>query len=169
MYAAKEVLGEKLMSRILKDLISKHRNPNQKAVTKDLIEELIKAAPANQKSFIDESFNQVVDYQMELNVLQCKKLANGKFSVDLQVKVGKNKLGVDQLLAPDMDIDLAFFTQPILGLDRNSQPIYLQKHHFNRLVTKLTLVVDQKPKTIALDPYGYLLDANLKDNMQELK
>lgn len=169
MYAAKEVLGEDRMNKILKDLIVKHRNPNQKAITKDLIDGLLKAAPANQKNFINESFNQVVDYQMELKVLQCKKLANGKFSVDLLVNVGKNKLGFDRLLIPDMNIDLAFFIQPILDLDRNSKPIYLQKHRFNQLVTKLTLVVDQKPKTIALDPYGYLLDANLKDNMQELK
>jgi len=169
MYAVKEVLGEEMMNKILKDLIAKHRNPNQKAITRDLIDELIKAAPANQKSFIEESFNQVVDYQMELKILQCKKIANGKFSIDLQVNVGKNKLGVDQLLAPDMDIDIAFFTQPILDLDKNSKPIYLLKHRFYRLVTNLTIVVDQKPKTTALDPYGYLLDANLKDNMQELK
>lgn len=168
LYAVKEVLGEEVMNKILKDLITKHRNPNQKALTKDLIDELMKAAPANQKNFIDESFNQVVDYQMELKVLQCKKLANGKFSVDLLVNVGKNKAGVNHLLAPNMDVDLAFFTQSQLDLDRNSKPTYFKKYHFDQLVTKLTIVVDQKPKTIALDPYGYLLDSNLKDNMQEL-
>lgn len=169
MYAVKEVLGEEQMNKVLRDLIAKHRNPNQKAITKDLIDELLKAAPANQKSFIDESFNQVVNYRMELKVLQCKPLANGKFSVYLQVNVGKNKSGVDQLMPPDMDIDIAFFNQPILDLDKNSKPIYLQKHRFNQLVTKLTIMVDQKPKTVALDPFGYLLDANLKDNMDEVK
>lgn len=169
MYATKEVLSEDVVNGILKDLITKHRNPNQRAVTKDLIDELIKAAPENQKSFIEESFNQVVDYQIGLKVLGCKQLANGKFSIDLQVKVAKQKLGVDQLLTPNMDIDLAFFTQPQLDLDRNSKPIYFKKYRFNQLLTNLTIVVDQKPKTIALDPYGYLLDANLKDNMDEVK
>jgi ABC-2 type transport system permease protein len=169
MYAVKEILGEQVMSNILKDLITKHRNPNQKAITKDLIDDLIKAAPENQKSFINESFNQVVDYKMELKVLKYKKLANGKFSVDVQINIGKNKLGLNQLLPPDMDVDLAFFNEAQLDLDRNSKPIYLQKHRFNQLETKLTIVVDQKPKTIALDPFGYLLDANLKDNTQELK
>lgn len=168
MYAVKEVLGEEVVNKILKDLIAKHHNPNQKAITKDLIDELIKAVPANQKNFIDESFNQVLDYRMELKVLKCKQLANGTYSLDLQVNVGKNKAGVEKLLAPDMDIDLAFFSQSILDLDKNSKPIYLQKHRFNQLVTKLTIVVDQKPKTVALDPFGYLLDSNLKDNMDEV-
>jgi ABC-2 type transport system permease protein len=169
LYAVKEVLGEQKMNKILKDLLTKHQNPNRKAITKDLIDELMKAAPANQKSFIDESFNQVVDYKMELKVVQCKKLANSKFSVDLEINIVKNKSGIDQLLAPDMDVGLAFFDQPVLDLDRNSKPIYFKKYHFNQLITKLTIVVDQKPKTIALDPYGYLLDANLKDNMDEVK
>lgn len=169
MYAVKEVLGEQPMNKILKDLIAKHRNPNHNAVTKDLIDELIKAAPANQKNFIDESFNQVMDYQIELNVLQCKKLPNGKFSVDLQVNVAKNKDGATELLAPDMYIDLAFFSQNQLNFNKNTKPFYFKKHHFNQLKTKLTFVVDQKPKTIAVDPYSYLLDANLKNNWVELK
>lgn len=169
MYAVKEILGEKLVNQTLSELIVKHRNPNRKAVTHDLIGDLMKVAPENQRKFIDESFNQVVDYQMELKVLGYKRLPNGKFSVDLQVNVGENKQGDQKIIPPAMDIDVAFFDQPALALNRNSKPFYLQKHRFNQLKTKLTLIVNRKPKTIAIDPFGYLLDANQKDNMQEVK
>ena len=77
--------------------------------------------------------------------------------------------GVEKLLAPNMDVDVAFFDQNQLDFNKNTKPFYLQKHRFNRLNTKLTIVVDKKPKTIGIDPYSYLLDANLKDNWVEVK
>ncbi|MBB2144399.1 hypothetical protein GM921_02795 [Pedobacter sp. LMG 31464] len=169
MYATKEILGEKAVNQTLSDLIAKHANPNQRAKTKDLIGALYQLAPANQKKFIDDSFNQVINYQMKIKVLSCKALNNGKFSIDLQVSIGKNKQGVDKLLPPDMDVDLAFFSKPEIEWDRNTKPFYLKKHRFNQLETKLTIVTNQKPKTVAIDPYAYLLDGNLADNVQEIK
>ena len=169
MYAMKELLGEKLVNKKLAELIAKHRNPNRKAVTQDLIVALLKEAPANQRQFINESFNQVVDYKIELTVLESKLLPNGKCSVNLQVNVGKNKQGDEKLLATDMDIDIAFYDQHQLALNSNSKPFYLQKHRFNQRKTNLKIIVDHKPQTIAIDPFGYLLDANLKDNIVEVK
>ncbi|WP_169306886.1 ABC transporter permease/M1 family aminopeptidase [Pedobacter polaris] len=169
MYGVKEALGEEVVNGALSKLIATHANPHQRAVTQDLIGTILNLAPEKDKKFIDESFNEVVDYDLKLKVLACKRLVNGKFSIDLQINGGKHKQGDKTLLTPDMDIDIAFFSKAQLELNRYAKPTYFQKHRINKLQTKLNIVVDQKPKTIALDPYAYLLDANLKDNMQELK
>jgi len=169
MYATKELLGEQIFNKTLKDLVIKHAYPNQKVIATDLLEALIAVSTKEHHKFINETFNEVVDYEMGLKILSCKPLSNGKFSVDLQVNIGKHKQADAKLLAPDMDVDLAFFNQPQLDLDRKAKPFYIKKYRFNKSVTKLNVVTDQQPKTIAIDPYAYLLDANLKDNFQELK
>lgn len=169
MYAAKEILGEDAVNQTLRNLIAQHASPHPKAKTEDLIAALSQLAPADQKKFIDDSFNQVVTYQMKVKVLSCKAIENGKFKVDLQVNVGEYQQGVDKLLPPNMDVDLAFFDQVELDWNKNTKPIYFKKIRFNQLETKLSIVVDKKPKAVAIDPYAYLLDGNQADHIQTIK
>ncbi|MEJ5996380.1 M1 family aminopeptidase [Pedobacter sp. Du54] len=169
MYAIKEAIGEKALNAMLRKLIVEHENPNQKATTANFIQLLAKSLPLDQKKFAENSFNQVVNYDMSINVLGCKVLKNGKFKVDIAVKVVANKQGFNQPQTPDMDVDIAFFhtTKPEWNL--HTKPSYLKKHRISSLATKLTIFTDKKPKVVAIDPYAYLLDANLEDNMQQLK
>lgn len=169
MYAVKELLGEQIFNKTLKDLVTKHAYPNQRAKATDLLNALLAVSDKEHQPFINESFKDVVNYEMAIKILSCKPLSNGKFSVDLQVNIGKHKQGEAKLLAPDMDVDLAFFNQPQLDLDKDTKPFYIKKYRFNKLATTVNVITDHKPKTIAIDPYAYLLDANLKDNFQELK
>ncbi|MES2419020.1 MAG: M1 family aminopeptidase [Bacteroidota bacterium] len=161
MYAVKEVLGEKAVNGVLSRLILQHKNPGPKATAAALVDALYRLAPPNQKKFIDDSFNQVVIYPMQLEVLACQAIANGKFRIDLAIKVNKEVPGINKPLLPDMDIDIAFF-------DDNG-PFYLKKYRFHQFTTKLSIVVDKKPKSVTIDPYGYLLDGNLTDNTQDIK
>ncbi|RZJ82355.1 MAG: hypothetical protein EOO47_00890 [Flavobacterium sp.] len=168
-YAMKEVLGEEKLNQVLHDFIQKHANPNEKAQAQDLVKAILDVAPSSQKSFIKECFNEVVDYRMSVELISCKALPNGKFKVDLKVEVAKHKRGEEKLLAPDMDVDLAFFDVDQLDFNKKTRPFYSKKHRFNKFSNQVSVIVDRKPRTIALDPYAYLLDANLKDNMVEFK
>lgn len=169
MYALKETLGEKQVNDALQHLIQEHAAPGIKARPADLIRELSRQATPTQLKFINDCFNQVVTYKMKLQVLSCKPLPNGQFNLNLAIYADQVQQGAKQLLPPDMDIDLAVFDQQKENLDRNSKPVYLKKYHFNKQETLLTLVVNHKPKTVVIDPYAYLLDDDLGDNMQEIK
>jgi ABC-2 type transport system permease protein len=169
LYATKEILGERVVNQTLRNLIIQHASPNPKAKPEDLIAELYQLAPANQKKFIDDSFRQVVTYQLKVKVLACKAIENGKYKVDLQIGAAEHKQGVDKLLNPDMDIDLVFFDHVDLDWNKNTKPIYFKKIRFDQQETKLSVVLDKKPKAVAIDPYGYLLDGNLADNIQAIK
>jgi ABC-2 type transport system permease protein len=169
MYAAKEALGEKEVNGILSELITKHRYPNLKAKASGLVNELYERATSIQQPFINESFNEVIDYNLSIAVLSCKPIPNGQFAIEVKINASKNKQGINKLLAPNMDVDIAVFNQLEVNWDRNTRPVYLRKHHINQLVTKLNLIVNEKPKIVAVDLYGYLLDANQKDNLQEIK
>lgn len=160
MYAVKEAIGEKAFNSVLRKLIIEHENPHQRATPNDFIKLLNEVVPTEQKKFVDDSFNQVVDYEMSVGLLSCKPIANGKFKIDLRVKVGVHKEGVDKVLIPDMDVDIALFDQ--------TKIFSIEKYRINRLETKLTIISSKKPEKVAIDPYGYLLDANLEDNVQQI-
>ncbi len=168
MYAVKEVIGEKELNNVLRKLVNSHENPNPKATTDDFMRLLNEVVPANQQKFIDDSFNQVVDYAINMKVLSCKLLKDGNYQVELQVNVGLNKQGINKALEPDMDIDIALFDLPKPLWDNTTKPIYLMKHRVNKFETRLTVIVNKKPKMAIADPYCYLLDANLEDNAQEI-
>lgn len=169
MYATKEILGETQVNRTLRQLINEHASPHPKAKTSDLIDALKQVAPADQQKFIDDSFNKVITYEMGIKVLACKALADGKFKVDLQVNVAADQQGVAQPQPPAMDIDVAFFDQAQEAWNRNTKPLYLKKIRFDQLQSQLSILVDRKPKVVAIDPYAYLLDADQSNNVQVIK
>lgn len=57
-------------------------------------------------------------------------------------------------------IDLGIF-----GEDKKQ--IYLQKHLFNNIGNQLSIVVDEKPLSVAIDPYSKLIEVGIEDNWQE--
>jgi ABC-2 type transport system permease protein len=168
MYNMKQLMGEQKFNTVLKQLIADHAYPHPRAKATDLVQAILAAAPEHRK-FILESFNQVITYDMNVRVLSLKKLAKDKFKVAIEVQIEPLNADSNQASIPDMSIDLAFFDQPEYNWTDQLKPIYLEKHHFNQKTTKLSVILSQKPKAVAIDPYAYLLDENLADNVQEIK
>jgi ABC-2 type transport system permease protein len=168
MYAVKEAIGEKQFNGVLRNLIVNHQYPNRKATTDDFMQLLNKVTPVEHRKFVDDSFNEVVDYQMSIKVLSCKSRADGKYQVDLQVNVGLNKQGAKQLLQPDMDVEIALFDKLKSNWNANTKPIYIKKYRIDNLNTQLRIITRIKPKVAVIDPYSFLIDANLADNLQEI-
>lgn len=169
MYGMKEAIGEGKFNNILKNLIVEHENPHQKANAEDFIQLLIKSLPSTYKNLIDDSFNEVVNYDMQVNLLNCKVLTNGKVKIELHVKIGVNKKGIKQIQKPDIDVDIACFDTPKTEWTTNTKLNYLKKYRIKNSDTIITLITDKKPKYVAIDPFSYLLDANLDDNIQQIK
>ena len=55
------------------------------------------------------------------------------------------------------------------GQDKSKETeLYLQKHKITEINNKITLIVDQQPKEVGVDPYNKLIDTNSEDNRREL-
>lgn len=167
MYAVKETIGEQKFNAILHQLIVAHKYPKPKATATDLVNLLLKQALPKDKKFIIDCFNEVVTYDLGIKLIRCKALNDGKYSVDLEISTERISDGSKQL--PDLDIDLACFDHLESDWDTNTKPVYYQKHHIGQNKTRLSIVVNHKPKTIAIDPYGYLLDVDRSNNIWVVK
>lgn len=171
LYAIKEMLGEDSMNQALQRLLGKHGTPHAKATTSYLLHELYASASPGQAKHIDDFFRKVIVYDNRLLVIRCDSLPGGRFRLQLQVNIAK----VDQSsakpasLSPDAIITIALYDKPADQWNRQTRPVYLEQHPFSKAVNVLSIEVDRKPAVAAIDPYGYLLDADLENNMQELK
>lgn len=171
LYAISEAIGEEGLSAALRRLLGKHSAPGKKALAEDLIRELYVGASDQQQQFIDETLRKVVSYSLKIKALNCKALADGRYRVTLQINIDKNESQASgqKALAVNEDFDIAFFDHQAGTRDQRPKPFYLQKHHFNKKETMMTIVLDKKPKSTGIDPYGYVLDEDQRDNIQELK
>ena len=167
MYAIKELLGEKKFNSILSQLIIDHEYPKPRATAAGLVNALLKQASPQQHKFIKDCFDEVVTYNLGIKVLNGEVLKNGKYKINLELDAERLSDGNRQL--PDLQIDLACFD--VLETDWNSgtKPISFLKYHINQNRTRLSIIVDHKPKTISIDPYGYILDADKSDHVVVVK
>jgi ABC-2 type transport system permease protein len=168
MFAVKEAIGEKKFNAVLKNLIVNHQYPNRKATTDDFMQLLNEVTPVEQRKFVDDSFKEVVDYQMSIKVLSCKSIGGGNYQVDLQVNVGLRKQGTKELLTPDMDAEIALFDKAKTSWDATTKPIFINKYRIRNLTTHISIITQVKPKLAVVDPYSFLIDENLADNIQEI-
>ena len=171
LYAVSEAIGEARFNGALRRLLVKHSAPKKMALAEDLMQELYVGASASQKQFIDEALRKVITYSLKIRTLSCQPLKDGRYRVTIQVNIHKTdwQAREQKPLAVNEDFDIAFFDRQTEGLYQTPNPFYLQKHHFNKEETIMTLVLNKKPKATGIDPYGYVLDEDQRDNIQVVK
>ncbi|WP_316845859.1 ABC transporter permease/M1 family aminopeptidase [Pedobacter psychrodurus] len=167
MYAVKELLGEKKFNAVLSQLIIDHKYPKPRATAGDLVQAILNQASPGQKKFINDCFNEVVTYDLGIKVLNGGVLKNGKYKLDLEIATERLSGGSKQL--PNLQVDLACFDQLKTDWERGTKPVYFQKYTISQNQTMLSIIVDHKPKTIAIDPYGYILDGDKSDHVAVMK
>jgi len=167
MYALKETLGEERVNKALHRLLDRHAYPGRKATAEDLLNELYQHASEHEIMCIKDWLERVVIYSLKVETVSCKRLPNGQYRLLLNITVNKTDRNNNHVIPPDEVIDIAVFNVPAREMNDHF-PIYLKKHHFSRATTRLELIVDQAPETVAIDPYCYLPDADQSDNLAEI-
>jgi len=170
LYALKELMGEEYMNAALRQLLAKHSSPGSKAMASDLYDELSQHANSSQAKQLEDQLKKVIVYDNKLKVLHCESLPDGRFCLQLHVMISKTDQthGAIKTMVPDDEITIGVFDTEQDNWTRFTQPVYLQKYHFAKNDTMLTIIVDKKPLAVAIDPYNYLLDENLANNIQKV-
>jgi hypothetical protein len=92
-----------------------------------------------------------------------------KINID-KAWIGDNGKDVSAINMNDY-IDIGIFgddTKDKNGLT-HAHLLYRTRYKFTRGDHELTLIVRGKPKTVAIDPFGYLVDRNPNDNLKDLE
>lgn len=168
-YMLKEMLGQDKFETALRKLLQQHGSGHTKAVVDDLTVLLLDAANPGQQKIIRQTMNEVVSYNNTVNVLSCRQQPDGRYELQIELTVSQyNRVGKRQQPGtPVLLLPLSVWAVPEEQWQKNTRPLLLQWVYIDKKITRVTLTTDQKPAVVAIDPYNYVLDEDLSDNIKK--
>jgi ABC-2 type transport system permease protein len=65
-------------------------------------------------------------------------------------------------------IDIGIFTEDDLDGKKKERILYLKKHKITEINNKISIIVNEKPTEVGVDPFNKLIDTQSDDNRQKL-
>jgi ABC-2 type transport system permease protein len=65
-------------------------------------------------------------------------------------------------------IDIGVFTEEEVDGKMKEKQLYLKKHKITTINNKVSIILDQKPTEVGVDPYNKLIDRNSGDNRKKM-
>lgn len=193
-YALSDYIGEENLNRALRGFLEQYKFKEPPYATSiDLLEHIKKVTPDELKYIIKDMFETITFYENKMVAVKSTKLENGKYQVDIDFKVSKYRVdekghkiysdikdvsnakieeGTEkiELSLPLADyIDIGVFTETEANGKMKKEALYLKKHKVTATHNKMSLIVDQKPTEVGVDPYAKLIDVDSMDNRMEVE
>lgn len=177
MYGLKELIGEDSLNNALREFKNAYafKSTGPFAGAHDLYRYLHKHTPDSLQYYLIDTWQKVTLYDNKINSVIVKPTGNkNEYKIDLKVNIDKTWLGDkgEDVPAANMNdyVDIGVFGQDTK--DPGGRTIghfaYLKRYKFNRGDHQLSIIVKGKPKAVAIDPLGYLVDRNPNDNSKDL-
>lgn len=195
LYAFQDYIGEDNVNLALKRFIKdwnpfESDNPKDRyATTEDLLGYFKEVTPDSLQYIIKDLFETITLYDNKIVNVQSTKLDNGKYQVDIEFNVSKyrvdkkgNKIFSDNqkdsisyktatLKSPVLSVPLKDYIEIgiFLETEKNKKTaLYLKKHKVTQINNKITIIVDELPTEVGIDPYHKLIDPKSGDNRKKL-
>ena len=155
-----------------------------------MVNHIKEVTPDSLNYLIKDMFETITLYQNRVVETKSEKLDNGKYKVDIEFKVSKyrnNEKGrafygeeerdsityqTDDMKKPEYSVFLEDYID--IGIfgednDENETELYVKKHKISKIHNKITIIVDQEPIEVGIDPYNKLIDTNSEDNRMKIE
>jgi len=186
-YAISDYLGEKVLNGALKRYVKKVRFQQPPYTTTiEVVNYIREVTPDSLQYLIEDMFEKITMYDNKVISFKTTALENGKFQVDLEFNVVKyrndekgrrfysdNKTDSisytsEDVLSPQFSLPLKDYIEVGIFGEEKGLELYLKKHKITEINNRITLIVDQKPIEVGVDPYNKLIDRNAIDNRKGL-
>jgi ABC-2 type transport system permease protein len=173
MYALRDYIGEDRVNRALRKFLDENKYKGPPYPTSlQLVSALRAATPDSLKYLITDLFETITLYELRADsaVVTDAPGQPGKFQVDLWAharKVRADSLGKETDIAFRDWIDIGVYRNPrgdTVSQDKNGIPLYLAKQRVDSGPRRFTIVVDQRPARVGIDPLHKLTDRLTRDN-----
>ncbi len=192
MYAMSEYMGEKNFNNFLKEYIKRVAFQEAPYTTAIEFVDLLKThVPDSLQYLVKDMFETITLYDNSVQSVTSKKLPNGKYQVDITFNISKYRAAdngerlfedikgtalsygegdkkIQSLPLADY-IEIAIFGDPkgedLYAMDNE---VFLKKYKIDKINNKISIVVDQKPYEVGVDPYNKLIDTNSNDNRKKI-
>lgn len=174
MYLLKDQIGEEAVNRALRSLIADYgfKGPPY-PTSRDLTSRLRAEAGPEYQDLITDLFEKITLYELKATAGRVTEQPDGKWSVEIDVEARKlyaDELGVESESPLDAQMDIGVFSADPgdISAFTEGNVLSLQKHRVTSGKQTFTVVVDEEPKFVGLDPYNKYIDRLPEDNVLEL-
>ncbi|MEZ4887343.1 MAG: M1 family aminopeptidase [Chitinophagales bacterium] len=152
-------LGEEQLNIILKYFLEHYQfRTNKYPTTIDLIEHLKKATPTELQYLITDFFETVTFYENKIKDVQIVSIAGNVFEAVIDFEVRKYRGDEEETFIPLNDfIEIGCY-------NADGVLFAVEKIKVTSPSSKHTLVLNQNPSKVMLDPNYLVMDKNMKDN-----
>ncbi|MBA6233782.1 MULTISPECIES: ABC transporter permease/M1 family aminopeptidase [unclassified Colwellia] len=167
--ALKELLGEQKLNTAFKQLIDSHKL-TLSATTDDLLSAILDIANNLQKGLIQDWLTKVIEYDLAINKAVVSELPDGRYEVVIDVKalrLSTDKDGLVSEIGIDESIQIALY-RAYPGR-RSAKALSITNQLINQTNSTITLIVEDKPGCVMIDPDYTRLDKNLSDNISKIE
>lgn len=168
-YMLKEMLGQDKFEAALRQLLRGHGTGHTKAVVDDFTRLLLEVASPEQQQFVRQTIEEVASYNNTVRIVSCRQQPDGRYQLQTELTVAQqNRVGKQQHPAgPLLWLPLTVWSVPDDEWKEETRPILQQWVFIDKKTTRITLITDHKPAVVSIDPYNYVLDEDLTDNIQK--
>ena len=193
-YALSDYIGEDLLNGALKTYVEKVQFQEAPYTTSiDMVNHIKAVTPDSLQYVIKDMFETITLYKNEVVDVKSTELENGKHQVDIEFNVSKyrndekgkkfygEKAGdtlsykTEKMRRPILSVPLADYIDiGIFGEDEDEDgkktetELYLKKHKITEINNKITIIVDEKPVEVGVDPFNKLIDTNSNNNRRKM-
>ena len=137
-------------------------------------------------------FETITLYDNRVSKATSKKLPNGKYQVDIEFEVSKykaddtgkrifkdkkgktlsytkkgDKFATESYPLNDY-VEIGVFNEQTLKGKKSDKELYLKKMKINKINNSISIIVNEKPIEVGVDPYNKLIDTQSDDNRRKL-
>ncbi len=191
-YALSDYIGEEKLNGALKKYLEKVKFQEAPYTTSlEMIDCIKEVTPDSLQYIIKDMFTTVTLYKNRIVNAELTELENGKWQVDIEFNVSKyrnNKKGrrfysdnkrdslsykTEKMRKPIYSVPMKDYIEiGVFGSDdsedKKEVQLYLKKYKITQINNKVTLIFDQKPTEVGVDPYNKLIDTDSNDNRRKL-
>lgn len=192
LYTMSDYMGEKQFNDVLKAFVADKKfqeAPYTNSI--EFVEHLKAHTPSHLQYLIYDMFETITLYDNKVDKVEVKALDNGKYQVDLTFNVSKYRstpkgeqlfndgngktLGakingkVVKSLPLNDYVEVGVFGEKTKkGKYLYENELHNKKYLINKINNKISIVVDEKPVEVGVDPYNKLIDRDSNDNRKKV-
>lgn len=189
-YALSDYIGEDVLNGALQKYVEKVKFQESPYTTSiDMVNHIKAVTPDSLQYTIKDMFETITLYENRIKDVTSTELDNGKYQLDIEFEVSKyrndekgKKFYNDSITYKTEDmrkpivslplqdyIDIGIFSEEETEDGKMKETkLYLKKHKITEINNKVTIIVDEKPIEVGVDPYNKLIDTNSNDNRRRL-
>jgi len=189
-YALSDYIGEDVLNGALKKYVEKVKFQYPPYTTSiDMVNHIREVTPDSLQYTINDMFETITLYENRIKEVTSTELDTGEYQLDIEFEVSKYRndekgkkfyedsisYKTEDMRKPILSVPLADYIDIGVFAEKEDEKgkmkeveLYLKKHKITEINNTITIIVDEEPIEVGVDPYNKLIDTNSNDNRRRL-